>query len=175
MRYLARIGAALTTGTALMTLATATALAGNFGEVTIIDKGEGPPTAGETREIRFVLLQHGVAPIEDGRVDVTLTNPESGDAITVQAVHEGDGIYVASVTFPVAGDWGFAVSHEWFETSPPTTLAVTAAEASAWLPAALAILAFAGAASIVIAGMVLFGLRPTGLGTAHGGPVRAEG
>lgn len=175
MRYLARIGAALTTLTALMTFATATVLAGNFGEVTIIDGAEGPPTAGETREIRFVLLQHGVTPIEDGRVDVTLTNPESGGAITVQAVHEGEGIYVASVAFPVAGDWGIAVHHEWFETSAPTTMAVAAAEASAWLPAALAILAFAGAASIVVVGMVLFGLRPTALGTAHGGPVRAEG
>lgn len=174
MRYLARIGAALTTFAALMTFATATALAGNFGEVTIIDGDAGPPTAGETREIRFVLLQHGVAPIEDGRVDVTLTNPATGEAMTVQAVHEGDGIYVATVTFPVAGEWGIAVSHEWFETSPPTTLAVTPAEASVWLPAALAILAFAGAAGIVVAGMVLFGLRPRAIG-AHGRPVRADG
>lgn len=171
MRHLGRIGAGLAGLAALAALATGTALAGNFGEVTFIEGANGPPTAGEEREIRFALLQHGVTPIEDGRVDVTVTNAATGDALTVQATHLGDGIWAAVVTFPVEGDWRIAVDHQWFETSEPTTMPVRRVDGISWLPAVLAVAALAGAASLVVAGMRFLGSRPAAAGQA----VRAEG
>jgi hypothetical protein len=178
MRYLGRIGTALAGIAALVALAASTslagagtALAGNFGEVTFIHGADGPPTAGEEREIRFSLLQHGVAPIEDGRVDVTLTHAGTGQELTVQATHLGDGIWAAAVTFPVDGDWRIAIGHEWFETSEPTTMAVAPVEGISWLPATIAVAALAGAASGVVAGMRLLGRQPAAAGRA----VRAEG
>jgi hypothetical protein len=171
MRHLSRVGAGLVALVALLTLVSGTALAGNYGEVTIIDGAAGPPTAGEEREIRFSLLQHGVAPIEDGRVDVTLTHPGTGDDLTVQAVHLGDGIWVARVTFPAAGEWRIGVTHQWFETSPPTTLAVSPVEGLSWLPTALAIGAFAAAALVVTGGMLL--IRDRSVPPRR--PIRAEG
>jgi YtkA-like len=175
MRHLSRIGAALAGLAALLLLVTGTALAGNFGEVTILEGGDGPPTAGEEREIRFVLLQHGVTPIEDGRVDVTLTNGETGDELVVQAVHQGDGIYAASVVFPAAGDWQVHVTHQWFATSAPTALAVSPAETAAWLPAALAIGGFAAAILVVLGAIVVIGRQPATAVASSGGAVRAEG
>lgn len=175
MRHLTRTGAAIAGLLALMLLVTGTALAGNFGEVTILDGGDGPPTAGEEREIRFVLLQHGVTPIEDGRVDVTLTNGETGDELVVQAVHEGDGVYAASVVFPVAGYWQVHVTHQWFETSAPTALAVTPGETAAWLPAALAVGGFAAAILVVLGAIVVIGRQPATAVARGGGTVQAEG
>jgi hypothetical protein len=175
MRHFGRIGAAVAGLAALLLLITGTALAGNFGEVTILDDGAGPPTAGEEREIRFALLQHGVAPIVDGRVDVTLTNPATGDELIVQAIHEGDGIWAASVVFPDAGDWQVGVTHEWFATSPPTTLAVTTGAAATWLPAALAIGGFAAAMLVILGAVVVIGRRPATTVATAGGAARAEG
>ena len=175
MRHLKRIGAALAALAALLLLVTGTALAGNFGEVTILDGGSGPPTAGEEREIRFALLQHGVAPIEVGRVDVTVTNRETGDELTVQAVHEGNGIWAATVTFPVEGRWWVAVQHEWFETSQPTYLAVLPAQTAAWLPAVLAIGGFTAALLIVLSAMLVIARRPATVLAGSGGAARAEG
>ena len=175
MRHLSRIGAAVAGLAALLLLITGTALAGNFGEVTILDDGAGPPTAGEEREIRFALLQHGVAPIVDGRVDVTLTNRETGDELVVQAVHQGEGIWAASVVFPEAGDWQVGVTHEWFATSPPTTLAVTSSETAAWLPAALAIGGFAAAILVVLGAIVVIGRQPATAVAGSGDAARAEG
>ena len=155
MRHIARVGGAgLAAATALLVLLTGTALAGNYGEVTIIDGADGPPTAGEEREIRFSLLQHGVAPIDDGRVDVTLTHPGTGEQVTVQAMPQGNGIWAATVRFSVEGEWRIGVTHQWFETSPPITLAVGPSEAAAWLPAALALGVFAVVAAAVVAGML---------------------
>jgi hypothetical protein len=174
MRHLNRIGAAIAALAALLLLLTGTALAGNFGEVTILEDGSGPPTAGDEREIRFALLQHGVTPIEDGRVDVTLTNPETGEELIVQAVHEGNGIWAASVTFPAAGDWRIHVTHEWFDTSAPTSLSVSPG-GTAVLPAALVVGGFAAAMLVVLGAMVVIARRPATVLAAGGGAARAEG
>ena len=171
MRQLMRAGAALAALGTLLVLVTGTALAGNFGEVTLIDGADGPPTAGDEREIRFTLLQHGVAPIDDGRVDLTLTHPGTGQVITVEAEPLGNGVWAAPVTFPVAGDWQIGVTHQWFETSPPVTLAVGPTDGIAWLPAALAIGALAAAAVVITGGMLRFRGRPARAGQ----PVRAGG
>lgn len=171
MRMIMRVGAGLGTLGTLLVLVTATALAGNFGEVTFIDGAEGPPTAGEEREIRFELLQHGVAPIEDGRVALTVTNRETSERITVAAAYEGDGIWAATVRFPVEGSWDLRVTHQWFETSQPVTRMVGPAEGIAWLPAALAIGAFTAATVVIVGGM----LRLRSRRSPTGEPIRAGG
>lgn len=171
MRHLGRIGAGLAGIATLLALAAGTALAGNFGEVTFIDGAEGPPTAGEEREIRFVLLQHGVTPIEDGRVHLTLTHAGTGEGLTVEATHLGDGIWAALVTFPSEGDWQVAIGHQWFETSAPSTMSVGPGSGISWLPGTLAVGALVAASALVIGGMRILGNRPAPAGQA----VRAEG
>jgi hypothetical protein len=171
MRVFMRVGAALGTLGTLGLLVAGTALAGNFGEVTFIDGADGPPSAGEEREIRFSLLQHGVAPIQDGRVELTVTNRQTHERLTVVATHERDGIWVARVTFPAEGAWDFRVSHQWFETSQSVTRTVGPAEGTAWLPAALAIAGFAAAALVILGGM----LRLRGRPAPAGEPIRAGG
>jgi len=178
MRQLGTLGAGLAGLVALVALAPGTALAGagtaqagTLGEVTFIDGADGPPTAGEEREIRFSLLRRGVAPIEYGRVDLTITNAATDEELMVPATHLGDGIWAAAVTFPVEGNWRIKIGHEWFATSVPTVIAVRPVDGMSWLPAVLAVAALAGAASLVVAGMRFLGSRPAPSGQA----VRAEG
>ena len=64
MRYLTRLGVAAVALGALTALMTGTALAGGWAEVVITDGSEGPPIAGEEREIQFTLLQHGVTAVD---------------------------------------------------------------------------------------------------------------
>ena len=155
MRRLTRIGAAIAGMAALLTLVTGTALAGGWAEATILTGSEDPPVAGEEREIRFSLLQHGVTAVDDGNVSLTATHPETGERIVVDATSLGGGRWSATVAFPTDGTWEIAITHDSLLTSGPMDLAVGSAPAAAWLPPALAIAAFAAVAMAVIAGMVL--------------------
>lgn len=140
--------------------------AGGFAEVGIETGSDAPPVAGQEREIRISLLQHGVTPVNDGRVELTATHPESGEAINVEAISRGSGEWVASVTFPVGGEWRVRVLHQDFETSAPIPLSVDAADQLAWLPVGLAIAGFVAAAAVVAAGMLLMPRRHAGSATA---------
>jgi YtkA-like protein len=174
MRYLVRAAGILGMLGALFTVMAGAALAGNFAQVSYVDGTEEPPTAGEERDITFVLLQHGVTPIDEGNVQLTLTNAGSGEELTVTAVSLGEGTWRARVTFPSAGEWQLGVRHEWFETSTPVTIAVADAPTLGWLQPTLAIGAF-GAAVALLAGMV-FVRQPSVTGaTPVEGPARAHG
>ena len=70
---------------ALTALMTGTALAGGWAEVAITDGSEGPPIAGEEREIQFSLLQHGVTAVDFGEAQLTAVNAETGET------HHGAG------------------------------------------------------------------------------------
>jgi hypothetical protein len=144
-------------------------VAGNFAEVTYIDGGGDPPVAGEEREIRFSLLQHGVTPIDDGQVGLTLINADSGERLTVAATSLGDGLWTATVTFPTGGNWQVGVTHEWFETSVPIAIEVIPAEAAAlaWLPAVLAVGTFVAVALVVTVGMLLARRREPAMTTVE--------
>jgi hypothetical protein len=133
MRIVIRAAAAAALLGAMTVMAAVPALAGNYADATILEGGAAPPVAGEERELRIQLLQHGVTPVDHGTVDVVARLDGAGEPLTVAATHAGDGVWVATITFPTAGAWEVGVMHSAFETSPATTLRV--AEAPAVPPA----------------------------------------
>jgi YtkA-like protein len=159
MRHLIRIAAALAALVALAGLTTATALAGNFAEVAIIAGAGDPPVAGEEREFRFVLLQHGVSPIDSGNVEVQAWLSGGGERVTVTATSIGDGEWVATVAFPSEGDWQLRVMHSQFETSPATAIAVAPGGRAAWLPPVASVAGLGLAAVLLLAAARLMGDR----------------
>jgi hypothetical protein len=123
------------------------AAAGNYAEVGYTEGMDAPPTAGEEREIRFSLLQHGVTPVNFGQV--TLTATMSGvEPVVVQASSLGGGAWAASLTFPTAGDWQLRVTHSELETPP--SVAVSVAEAALTWPALVLPIGAIGIAAIVL-------------------------
>ena len=166
MRHLTRVGAGLATLAALLALITGTALAGGWAEVVMTDASQDPPVAGETGEIQFTLLQHGVTAVDFGDVALTAVNTETGEELTVPATSLGSGRWSASVTFPDAGSWQIGVRHNELETSGPTTLTVGPDAQLAWLPPTLTIGIFSAVVLAVIGGMLLFRNRPVAAGRA---------
>ena len=161
MRIIRRLALAAATLVALSTAAAGIALAGNFAAVTFVDGSADPPVAGEAREIRFSLLQHGVTPINYGDVQLTATLPGTDESITVPATSVGDGEWVATLTFPAEGAWEVEVTHSLYETSPATPLAVasadTAAAAASAQPWTFAVLAALVALSLAAMAAVAVG------------------
>ena len=110
----------------LATLALAgTALAGGWAEVAMSD-ATTPPVAGETQEIRFVLMQHGVTPVAFGQATLTASLPGTDETVTAPAQALGDGEWSATITFPVAGAWELTVSHSELATTDVLDLSVAA-------------------------------------------------
>jgi len=139
MPQLRRLGAAIAAAAALAALMTGPALAGGSATVTIVEDGGGAPIAGEEREIRFSLLQHGVTPVDFGSAQLLASLAGSDEQVRVDAINVGDGEWITTVTFPIAGDWSVRVGHSDLATPPPTTVAVDSRAGLAWLPGALAI------------------------------------
>ena len=160
MRHLTRLGRAVAGVAALLTLFTGTALAGGWAEATILADSGDPPVAGEEREIRFSLLQHGVTAVDRGQVRLTATHPDTGEKIVVGASSLGGGRWAATVTFPVDGSWEVGITHDSLETSAPVPLVVGEAATLAWLPAALALGVFGAVAAGVAAGIFVLRGRP---------------
>jgi hypothetical protein len=141
--------------------------AGNWAETSIIDGGGSPPTAGEERELRLLLLQHGVTPVDHGSVELTAWLPGTDERISVPATSVGDGEWVVTVSFPVAGDWQMRIVHSVFDTPPPSAFTVAASPTSALLPATGAI------AALLLVVVALIALaRRLGGGRAAGEPAR---
>jgi hypothetical protein len=175
MRHTRRLGiaAALAAQAALVALMTGTALAGGWAEVTMVDGAGDPPIAGEEREIRFSLLQHGVTAVDFGHVQLTAINPDTGESITVAATNHGGGIWSALVTFPSDGNWEIGVAHDGLLTSEPTTMAVGRLDAFTWVPGVLAIGGFGLMAALVVGSMLLIGRRGRTAAEPTAGPARA--
>jgi len=136
MRRLIRTTLALSMLAALGALTAAAVAAGNYAETSIIGGADTPPTAGEEREFRLLLLQHGVTPVDHGGVELTAWLPGTDERVSVVATSVGNGEWVANVTFPSAGDWQMRVMHSIFETPPASAIAVAPSPTTAWLPAA---------------------------------------
>lgn len=175
MRHFVRGAASLAGSVALLVAFAGSALAGGWAQATLIDPPDDPPTSGEEREIRFSLLQHGVTPVTFGQVQLTATHPETGEEIVVQASSQGGGEWTARVTFPAAGDWQIRITHQDLEITGPSTLTVGESTSLAWLPAALALGAFAAVVGVVLAGMFLVAGRSRAAPETTGRPVRARG
>jgi hypothetical protein len=136
MRRLIRTALAVALVAALAAVTAATVAAGNYAETSITGGGDTPPTAGEERELRLLLLQHGVTPVDHGSVQLTAWLPGTDESISVPATSVGDGEWLATVTFPSAGDWQMRIVHSEFETPAATAFAVTPAAGAAWMPIA---------------------------------------
>ena len=151
MRQRTRLALAIATATLLSLAAGAVAAgavaAGSYADVVFADGMGAPPTAGEEREIGFTLLQHGVTPVDFGEVTLTATAPGAAP-VAVQATPLGDGRWVATVTFPAAGDWQLRVTHTELETPPAVAFSVD--EAAFALPASLLPTAAIGMAAILL-------------------------
>ena len=177
MRHGRRLGiaAALAAQAALVTLVTGTALAGGWAEVTMVDGSEDPPIAGEVREIRFSLLQHGVTAVDFGEAQLTAVHPDTGESIRVAATNHGGGMWSASVTFPQDGNWRIAIAHDELETTEPVTvMAVGQLDGVAWLPGALAFSAFGLMVVAVLGSMLLISRRRQTAAEPTATPVRAS-
>jgi len=136
MRRLIRMTLALAMLGVLNALTAATVAAGNYAETSIVDGADTPPTAGEQRELRLLLLQHGVTPVDHGTVELTAWLPGTDERISVMATSIGDGEWVANVTFPTAGDWQMRILHSVFDTPDASAFAVAPSSMATWLPAA---------------------------------------
>jgi hypothetical protein len=134
MRRLIRITVTLALLAVLSALTAATVSAGNYAETSIVDGADTPPIAGEQRELRLLLLQHGVTPVDHGTVELTAWLPGTDERISVMATSIGDGEWVANVTFPTAGDWQMRILHSAFDTPEASAFAVAPSSMAAWLP-----------------------------------------
>lgn len=152
---------------ALLSLALPVA-AGGWATATM-DSGPIDPTVGTPVEIGFVLKQHGVTPISWEMVTFSGTNIETGEQVSVEAQPKGPvGHYVATVTFPSAGDWRWSLALRDLlldETTFPT-ITVRAAGAPApstpaAIPIELIVAALALAVGLGLAGSLLVRRRET--------------
>jgi hypothetical protein len=162
MRRLIRMAAALAAIGLMATLATTSVVAGNWAETSMVDGADAPPTAGEARELRFTLMQHGVTPVDFGTVELTATLPGSDERISAPATHVGAGEWTATVTFPVEGDWQLRVVHSVFETPAASTFSVAGGPGPAWLPLTASLAGLLLAAVALVAATRLLRSRPSG-------------
>ncbi len=86
-------------------VAASVAVAGGWAEVTTSSVPVDPP-AGEQTTIELDVLQHGVTPVSWPRLTVVATDAASGTVVRAEAqAVEPEGSYVATLSFPSAGDW----------------------------------------------------------------------
>jgi hypothetical protein len=166
MRRLIRTTLALAMLGALSAVAAATVAAGNYAETSIVHGADTPPTAGEQRELRLLLLQHGVTPVDFGTVELTGWLPGTDERISVMATSVGGGEWVANVTFPTAGDWQMRVVHSVLETPEASAFAVAPSSMAAWLPATGSV-----ALALLVAISLIFVARRISAGRASNEPV----
>jgi hypothetical protein len=115
MRRLLLIGGAA----AALLLATALPAAAKGGWATTTLDEAPRARAGDTTEIGFTILQHGVTPVDVDDVAVII------DDRTFPAVQDGEvGHYTAEVTFPDEGKYEWTVRQGWFGDYDMGTLRV---------------------------------------------------
>jgi hypothetical protein len=129
----------LTGGAAAMfatLLLAGSALAGGWATIAPDEGSAGDqPKAGETDELGFTVLQHGVTPAGFVKATVVLENSSTGETLRVEAQPSGPtGHFVAPLRFPEAGFWTWRVELDQLEMSSPPTM-VTVLTASGGMPA----------------------------------------
>ena len=110
--------------------------------------------SGATEQVGFTILQHGVTPAAvDGEPGIEIVGSDGVVEFFEAVPDELVGHYVASVTFPDAGDYTWAIRMGWF---PPQDLgALTVAPASSaggvglWSTARWGVLGVAGVLAVV--------------------------
>ena len=85
-------------------------LGGGWAVVTLDHLPENV-TAGEAVEIGFMLRGHGVTPVTTDGLSVEARHLESGEKLSVPARSgEGEGHYLALLSFPRSGTWEWGIS-----------------------------------------------------------------
>jgi cytochrome c2 len=135
-------------------------LAGGWAVITL-DELPGEIVAGQPIEIGFTVRQHGVTPMEG--LTPTIHARQAGFTLTEQAKAQGEtGHYVATLTFPQAGEWTWSIeAFTGNQPMPPLGVieapAVAQSKASAPLPGNLPLLAgIMGLAGLVVGSFVAF-------------------
>jgi mono/diheme cytochrome c family protein len=117
------------------TMVAVTAYAGGWATVTVKNMPEYL-IVGTPAELRFLVRQHGVSPLDGLPVAVRAAGPGGVEAKAIAKSVEGTrGEYTALLTVPSAGDWTIRVETDWPATSP--LLPVTAIRDGSPPPAAL--------------------------------------
>jgi hypothetical protein len=108
---------------------TVPAFAGGWAAVTL-DEYPTNVVAGESFDIGFTVMQHGVTPVKG--ITPIISGKLTGDkeSFSVMAREEGDpGHYVATLNFPKAGEWAWRIDSFGEQVMPPLSVAEpTAAE-----------------------------------------------
>lgn len=103
------------TAVALTVLASSTAWAGGWA-MTTLDSTPGELRAGETYEVGYTILQHGIRPVAVDHTEIRLRGPwKAGGVHVFEGEPRGpEGHYVATVTIPEAGDYRWEVTQGYF-------------------------------------------------------------
>ena len=97
--------------------------AGGWAVVTL-DEFPTNVVAGESFDIGFTVLQHGVTPVAGITPIITGTLTGAKESVSVIAQEEGQpGHYVASLKFPTAGEWSWEIDSFGEQTMPPLSVA----------------------------------------------------
>jgi hypothetical protein len=142
MRKALAMGAAASALLVTAALPASAAVRGGWATSTLDEAPQAEP--GATDEIGFTILQHGRTPVNVDDVAVVIGDQEW------PAVEKGEvGHYVAEVTFPVEGEYAWAIRQGWFGDYDLGTLkvgdvdAVAGASSGSWwsdMPWALRVL-----------------------------------
>jgi hypothetical protein len=133
----------------------ATAGAGGFATVGLSSLPDGTPPGG-TWHVRLTILQHGRTPLSDLTPVVRIRNGTTARSFTAKPAGR-PGLYTASVVFPSAGRWryaiddGFTQTHDFAPATIGTAASTPPAKASAGGANVGAAFAAAAAAGLVTA------------------------
>ena len=110
----------------LSLLLTPVALAGGWATTTL-DQPVVELQAGQSYEIGYTVLQHGVTPVRDATPSIRARLASDLTYQVFPARAESKlGHYVATVSLPTAGDWTWEVDPHPFPIQPLGSIAVTA-------------------------------------------------
>ena len=113
---------------AMMLMVAAPAYAGGW-TVTSFDELPAEFVAGDTYELSYLIMQHGVAPIDVASTAVTLRSEATGEEEVFRASSAGEtGRYMVEVTVPSSGSWTWTVSQGLFGVQELGELTVVSAE-----------------------------------------------
>lgn len=99
------------TAVTLLILSSSAVWAGGWA-MTILDSTPGDLRSGETYEVGYTILQHGIRPAAVDHTEIRLQGPwKVGETHTFRGVQQGpEGHYVATVTIPGPGEYRWEVT-----------------------------------------------------------------